>query len=57
MSVNRGDAHVFMSSIHVVQAELHKLELSGVAVPLKALAELSAMEMVLRRDYLDGEKR
>lgn len=56
MSVNRGDAYVFMSSIHVVQAELHRLELSGVAVPLKALAELSVMEMVLKRDYLKDER-
>lgn len=51
--INRGDAHVFISSIHIIQEELKKLEQEGVKVPDRAMNELSAMELVLRRDYLN----
>lgn len=50
MDITRGDAFVFVSSIHVIEAELKKL--TGVKVPDRVYAELSAMETVLERDYL-----
>lgn len=51
--ISRGDAHVFISSIHVIVAELKDAEANrGIEVPNRVYAELSAMETVLARDYL-----
>ena len=52
--ISRGDAHVFISSIHVIVAELRDAEANkGIEVPKHVYAELSAMETVLARDYLN----
>ena len=53
MTVNRGDACAFMSSINVVLDELKKIEESqGVSIPDRVYDELSAMKSVLSREYL-----
>ena len=53
MTVNRGDAYAFMSSINVVFDELRKAEKTqGIAIPFCVYNELSAMKTVLSREYL-----
>lgn len=54
MALNRGDAHVFISSIHIILAQLRDVEeKKNVEIPDSVYAELSAMEAVLSRDYLN----
>lgn len=57
MTVNRGDAYAFMSSINVVFDELRKAEKTqGIAIPVCVYNELSAMKTVLSREYLSKER-
>jgi hypothetical protein len=51
--VNRGDAHVFVASIHKVVCQLKDIEKKQeVKIPASVYDELSAMEEVLMKYYL-----
>lgn len=52
--INRIDIMMFISSIHAILSELDKVK--DVVSP-KVYAELKAMEVVLKRDYLDKNKK
>ena len=54
MDINRGDARVFMASIHIVISELENAaQAQKLELPKKAMDELHAMEHVLKDYYLN----
>jgi hypothetical protein len=51
--MTRGDIQVFISSLHVIVAELNNVQAE---IPNRVFQELNDMEKVLRRDYLNKSK-
>ena len=48
--MTRGDIQLFISSLHVIVAELNNVQAE---IPNRVFQELNDMEKVLRRDYLN----
>lgn len=48
-----GDIQLFISSLHVIVAELNTVQAE---IPNRVFQELNDMEKVLRRDYLNKSK-
>jgi hypothetical protein len=51
--MTRGDIQIFISSLHVIVAELNNVQAE---IPNRVFQELDDMEKVLKRDYLNKSK-
>jgi hypothetical protein len=51
--MTRGDIQIFISSLHVIVAELNNVQAE---IPNRVFQELNDMEKVLKRDYLNKSK-